>query len=164
MLPPPLLVAAISASLLLTSCASALSGPEGSPAPSTESEAESPTTTTSQFPPCEGVTLDELQIIFTGDYRESPPDGVYPAYLPLPSCVFEESDQIVSIFIKATRADFDALKAAVVVEQGAGVNADVDAQIPGQEWPGDRVSYMSLVPPGYGTAVQYIQLGSTHSP
>ena len=102
-----------------------------------------------------------MRALYPGAVHPEPTGDYYPDFLPLPSCVFEDSDvaQATVFFIPATETDFATLEAAIAEEQGAGEPSDGQGlTTAGTVWDGQRVPAIFLVPASFGVTLDYIAI------
>lgn len=162
----PVVSLALAATLLLTACSAGGPGPaeplpEGSVAPTSSPTEEPSEVAESPHEPCDDADVAALHALYPGEVHPEPTGDYYPDFLPLPSCVFEDSDfgQATVFFTPATEDDFETLEAAIVEEQGAGVPSDGQGlTTAGTVWEGERVPAIFLVPASFGVAVDYIAI------
>ncbi|HWM32962.1 MAG TPA: hypothetical protein VNR36_01850 [Pseudolysinimonas sp.] len=144
----PLLPVLIGATLVIAGCAAPApadsAGPSDDPSPTTTQPVD-----ISPYVSCEDSGyLDAILGTFDGTYQPAPQADYYPLYLPLPSCLFENTEQgaIVSIFIGAGETDFETIGAAVVDSQGPGeADTSLDGVLGGEVWPDGNVQSLYLM-------------------
>jgi hypothetical protein len=156
----------VALALLLASCSApspdpAEPLPEGSTVPGQTASGEPDPVAENPSEPCDDADTAALHALYPGDQQPAPTGDYYPDALPLPSCVFEDADfeQATAFFIPATEADFETLAAAITAEQGAGVPSDGQGlTTAGEEWDGQPIPGIFLVPASYGVTLDYIAI------
>jgi hypothetical protein len=159
-------VVAVALTLALTSCSEPSPDPadplpDGSNLPSETASSDPDPVAESPYPPCDDATAAALHDLYPGETLDEPTGDYYPGFLPLPSCVFEDTDFAIAtaVFIPATETDFEALESAIAAEQGAGTPSDGQGlATAGELWDGQPVQGIYLLPADFGVPQTYIAL------